>query len=657
MLVLVFAGVIAAGWPLHAQQRTRARSDAKPTSGSAPEPVIRGARMREVDARSQSVHPISTVRPAFPGPDEDASAKPRNATTDRTKTAARRPRTIIPAAQEQQPAPAADREPIPTPPDEPEPVRTRPRPRRPLLDPLRIDPLNPLDEVPTDVGSAEDRARDERVDLPEAELPLDVPELPSLGVSMPQPDTELTLEEVVQRVDETFPLIIAAIQERGATEGQLLAAIGAFDLQLTGNALPQPLGFYQNFRYQIGLEQLTAANGTRVFAGYRLGRGHFPVYFGERETYGGGEFITGVTVPLLQGGPIDRHRAELYKARYARQAAEPVIQAARIEFTKAATQAYWDWVEAGKGVDLSENLLELAVIRDEQLKRLAELGAVKPIDQVDNRRLIPIRQAKLVGFRRKFQESQLKLSLYYRDEFGTPLIAGTQRLPIGFPEIEVPDWEKLRNDGIEMALRLRPELQSIQLERQMKGVDLDLARNEFLPTLDFMAMGRQHVGAPTEKRDQSPFVLEAGLLFGVPLQRRFARGKINETTAKLTKLGAYMEYTRNTIVNEVLDAVSEIAAAHDQVEYARTAVLYNARMERAERIKIATGDADLLDLQFRETFTFDSRLQVISETAAYYRAWARYRAAVGLAAASDASAAAAETTVQPSNLDTQVPGE
>jgi outer membrane protein TolC len=533
----------------------------------------------------------------------------------------RRSRSIITLAADEQPA--TDTAPVDKPAANATPARTPPLNKRPT--PAEPHPQG-LDQTGEDMPQIKNLAD---YDFDAAQL--DLPPLPEIGPEAPSTGEPLSLDEVLTSVETTFPLLIGALQERGIADGELVAALGAFDLSISGSALQTPAGFYDNYRADLKLEQQTTANGAKVFGGYKFGRGHFPEWFGDRQTYDGGAFQGGVLLPLLRGAPIDKKRADLYKARIGRQTAEPAIQRARIEYVRNASRAYWDWVAASQTVRVGQDLLDIAVERDGFIAQQVEIGAIVPIERIDNRRVLTSRQAKLIDFRRKSQATAIKLSLYYRDETGTPLLTRIDRAPVGFPEFDEPDARLLLAEGLEVAANNRPEIVQIQLQRQRAGIDLEVARNSRLPTLDAVAQASQNVGGPTDKFDKSQAVVEAGVMFDVPLQRRQARGDIQKTTAQLARLAQQLEYARNIVTTEVQEAVVNLSASYQQVDRTRESVVLAERMEQAERARfeLGQGTTNILVVNLRELATADARLLLVEETSEFFRAWADYRAAVG----------------------------
>jgi outer membrane protein TolC len=440
----------------------------------------------------------------------------------------------------------------------------------------------------------------------------------------------LLLDDVINSVITSYPLLRSAMFGRNIAQGDLLAANGEFDLKLKADTLNMPLGFYDNYRHSVGAEQPLFSGGS-VFGGYRLGRGSFPVYYGERETKRGGEFKAGATIPLAQNRDIDDRRAALWRSGWDVQAVEPEIQAQLIEFIRGAAIAYWNWVAAGQNVVISEALLKNATDRNEGLRRRVEEGDAPAIELTDNERLIVSRRTKLIEARRKFQQSAYKLSLFLRDESGRPLVIDESRLPPDFPAEDDPDLRDLATDT-QTALMNRPELRALAILREQLQIDYAAAQNLMLPQVDALVVGSQDVGqqADPKKDDKSPFELEGGLIASVPLQRRKARGKALAVEGKLAQLQAKTQFTQDKIIAEVQSASVALRAAYQQLDQARQALTLARQMEAAERRRFDLGDSNLLLVNLREQATADAAAAVVDAHRNYFEAQADYRAALAI---------------------------
>lgn len=459
------------------------------------------------------------------------------------------------------------------------------------------------------------------------------PTPPPSGEAIPTPTprpapTPLELAEVLRSVEQDYPLLAAVLQERGIASGDLMSAQAPWNLNLSASGISDALGFYQYNRANFALEQRTW-NGAKAYAGYKLGTGFFPTWYGYQETNEGGELHAGILQPLLRDLRIDKKRAELYKARYQRALAEPVIARHRIEFLQWAAITYWDWVAAGRRYAIAAELYRIAVDRDVILAERVRLGDVAAIDQLDNRRVLVDRQAKLIAAGRKFQAEAIKLSLFFRTPDGQPAVPPPERLPLRFPAPKAPRPQRLSSD-VRLAIELRPELREIRIQRQQAAVSLSLGRNQVLPDVSAGLNVAQDVGEPTPKGDKTPFQLNAGLMFDMPLQRSEARGQIRTSQSKISQLTAKERFTQDKITTEVQDRLSALVAAYQALVPARESVLLNHSLEVAERKRFEFGDSSLFIVNLRELATADAAAIEVDVVATYFTALADYRAALAL---------------------------
>lgn len=438
----------------------------------------------------------------------------------------------------------------------------------------------------------------------------------------------LRLQHVIDSTVQSYPVIHAAMREGQIAAGRQLAARGAFDLKVQAQTMNMPAGFYQNYRQLVKVEQATWAGGS-VYGQYRIGDGDFQPWYGERETNEGGEFKVGAATPLLQNRAIDERRAEIARSDLQRAAVRPLVQGEIIEAVQSASSVYWTWVAAGQAYMVTSDLLDVTEERNKAIARQVELGNLARTELQQNERLIASRQAKLIESERKLQSTAIKLSLFWRDEAGQPVIPSPAHLPLRFPQPSPPKAEYIDRD-IDLAIRNRPELQDLALQRQAAGVDLTQGQNETLPRLDAVLEASKDVGAQaSSKGDKTPFELEAGLLFDVPLQRRKALGKVQSARGKLTQIAIKAQFMENKIRADVQDAVSALQAAYERVERTSRGAELARQLVAAEYRSFELGNSDLLRIALQEGLELDAQLLEIEALHDYFQAAAAYKAALG----------------------------
>ncbi|MCG8649542.1 MAG: TolC family protein [Pirellulales bacterium] len=480
-------------------------------------------------------------------------------------------------------------------------------------------------------GDASDSTEDGQDDavtdgqLPAVAAPPAAPEVIATPDSDP-PDGPVSVADVIASIHATFPLLEAAYQENVIAAGNQVAAWGAFDTKLKAKSEVGPLGFYETYRNQAELAQ-PLYGGGEFFGAFRAGRGNFQPWYLERETNAGGEFKAGISVPLLRNREIDARRAELWRATYDRQRAEPAIRTQLIFFVRDGSVAFWSWVAAGRRYKIGQQALQLAQQRNSQLKRRVDEGDLDPPILQDNLRAIAQRQAKLIDLQRKLQQAGIKLSLFYRSDDGVPRLPGESNLG-DFPEPLEISPAQLESD-LNAALNERPELSVLDAEIRRVNVDLAEARNDLLPTVDAQVVGSQDMGAPTSSlRDKSEFELEAGILFELPVQRRKARGKSQAAQGKLVRLSAERRFAEDKIRTEVQSAYAALMAAFKRLGRARESRRLAEYMAQVERRTLELGGSDLFAVVLREQIAIEAAEAEVDALMEYFFAEADYNAAM-----------------------------
>lgn len=435
----------------------------------------------------------------------------------------------------------------------------------------------------------------------------------------------LTLDEVLTSVNARYPPLLAALIDQDIASGRLRQAEGAFDLTLNANLNSSPMGYYDGRTGSVMLEQALNAWGAKVYGGYRLSSGFLPNYNLQR-TPNDGQLTAGIKFSLLRDGRIDKERATRAQARLNEAAVDPQILRARLDFNRAATVAYYQWVAAGLRLDAAEALLRVARERDSAVQEQVKRGALAPIVRVDNERLVVARQLALTQAQRRFEAHAIELSLFLRDRDDQPVLAPRARLPGSFPA--TGEHQRLRVDeDTREALRRRPELRTFSISLERLEVDRQLANTDLLPSLDVGVETRQ---SPQNRRlpDLEGNETKLGIEFNLPLQRREARGRLQAVEGQIRQVQTQERFARDRITAEIRDTHSALAAAAAQVEQASRNVTLAVALEEAERLRFRQGAADLLALQIREQATFDARLAELDTYLEYFRSLANYRAAV-----------------------------
>jgi outer membrane protein TolC len=451
---------------------------------------------------------------------------------------------------------------------------------------------------------------------------------PRAGSSRLAAPGPLTVEEVVRSAAERYPLVLAALRDEDAAEGELLSARGGFDPAWRTGAAAAPFGGYRNWRAETVVEQPTPLWGTSVFAGYRISseRDTFPVYDQRLATNQLGEVRGGVRVPLLRDGPVDRRRAAIERARLGTDLAKLTVAQQRIEVVRAATHRYWDWVAAGRRLAIAREWAELANKRDSDIAERAQAGDIAEIDRKENRRTILQRRAAVIAAERLLIEAANELSLFLRDAQGKALVVDASRLPQSIP---VTGAAAPANPSAAeaQALQHRPELARLGALREQARVERDLARNQRLPAIDVLVAGSKDFG-PGDPRWDRP-VLEAAVLIDVPLLARAAAGREQSQQSTMARLDWQQQLARDRIAADVRNAIVAVQTAKQRADLAAEELEVAEALEKAEMDRFYAGESTLLIVNLREQAAVEAGVRLVDGLADLHKAVATYRATLG----------------------------
>lgn len=451
----------------------------------------------------------------------------------------------------------------------------------------------------------------------------------------------LALESVLAAAVKFYPEIEAAIREFEIAQGEAIQAEGGFDTKLKASSENTPVGFYETYRSNFGIEQPTF-NGGSLFASYRFGRGDMEPWYLERNTNELGELKLGVNWALLRGRAIDSRRVALWQANLKQQGVEPLVLNQLIQTLRDAEVAYWNWVAAGQMFQLNQKLLTIAESRVEGIEERIKAGDVAEITRTDNDRSILSREVKLLKAKAKLASAAIKLSLFYRDSNGTPMTPDVHQVPeIGQPQL----WEQQGSMAmVSSAFRCRPEIQLICLEMKTVSLDLAKARNDFLPQLNAQVAVSQDFGDPTSAsaaassstqtlfvnyNEKDEFQVDARILWSQSLQRRKASGKVRALDGKLQQLHIKRAFLKEKIEAEVQANYQLTAAANEQIQVASRSLELAQKLSEVARQRYEEGDVDFFEIIQREKQELESAIEQIESAFSFHVNRANLNAAVG----------------------------
>ncbi len=442
------------------------------------------------------------------------------------------------------------------------------------------------------------------------------------------PPIPFGLDEVHAWIDRTHPLLRGAGAEKTIAKGKMLQALGAFEPTLVNDtelerfiSSTDPSRGTQTVGFNDTLVEALHPLGFRGSAGFRqaIGDARIPdLSFGN----GNQQVILGGFLPLLRGLMINPERAEQQRSELASPRAEIKIAKTRQDLFLAAAHQYWDWVAAAKLLDVQKRAVAVAEDRYTLVQELENAGSVAAIDVTEAGQEVHRRREVAIAARRGLEQEAFKLSMFLWVN-GSPSAPPLDRVP-DFPvERRMPTADDVMTHK-RTAISERPEVKELEVEAKINNIDLALAKNNLLPSLNLEA-------APA--RSPEKFVLGLGYRFGVelrvPLLQRRSRGEVLQAQGQAERLVMAQQYRENQIVVDVDNALSAIERARERMEEAAQAFRLAELVEEGERYRYSVGSSSVLFVNLRERNTVDSEIQVVRAKAEYHKSLALYQWAVG----------------------------
>ena len=442
------------------------------------------------------------------------------------------------------------------------------------------------------------------------------------------PPIPLSVDEIHAWIDRTHPLLKGAGTEKVTARGRMLKALGAFEPTVVNDtelerfiSSSNPEKGTQTGGFNDTLVEARHPWGFRYSAGVRqaIGDAKIPdLSFNN----GNQQVLLGGFFPLLRGLMTNPENAELQRSELADPRADVRIAQTRQDLFLAAATQFWDWVAAVKFLEVQRRAVGVAEDRFRQVEGRAKAGAVAPLDVVEANQEVQRRREVAIAAQRFVEQEQLKLSMFLW-ESNAPVLPPLERAPEFPAQVLIPTAETIKAHKLQ-AKSERPEIKEIGIEAKLNNIDLELAKNNLLPSLDAEA-------APA--RQPEKFVLGLGYRFGlelrIPIMQRRSRGEVLEAQGKADRFVLTQHFREQQVVIDVDNALSAIERAKERISAAVESLRLAKTLEDGERFRFSLGATSVLFVNLRERNSVDSEGQVIRAKADYQKALALYQWSIG----------------------------
>jgi outer membrane protein TolC len=435
-------------------------------------------------------------------------------------------------------------------------------------------------------------------------------------------DKTLNLYDLLQKITQTHPILIASQAQIKSAQADYLSAQGAYDLEWTAQTKTTPLSPKSEWGYQdTQLSQLTQLGGLSFFGGYSKTLGGVPVYAQDLKTKDLGELNMGLNLPILQGRKIDEFRAKLAQNEIKIDLANTDMNATLLKLYLSTAKSYWKWITSAHKMYIDQRLLDMALERALQIEQRVKEGDAAPIEGIENAQAVLKRKGNLIKSQQALRYAAYDLSLYLRDDTGKMILPSEDIVPVFIPDANLKLNTTLLEDQ-QYAVQTKPSIIKQELYLKILEIDLDLADNQLLPKLDLSVQAYQ--GMDSQKAVSESTEMQAALKFKLPIQRRKAQGASAKARAELDRLKADLQFQKDLLYTEVADARISLETSIQRIILAEQELDFAMQVEEAERTKLKLGDSSLFVLNLREQSTADAGIRLIEALADFHLSYAMY---------------------------------
>ncbi len=292
-----------------------------------------------------------------------------------------------------------------------------------------------------------------------------------------------------------------------------------------------------------------------------------------------------LTQALLRGRGREVNLATLRQAELSTRTSQYEFRGVAEALAARTEQAYWDFILARRQLRIFEESVSLARRQLEETREIVGVGRLPETELVAARAEEALRRQELIDARNETALSRLRL-LRLINPPGTDLWSRELILEDdpAVPEIDLDDVSA----HVDLALRMRPDLNQARLAARMEELELVKTRNGLLPRMDlFISLGKtgysDSFGDSVRELSGDHYDALAGLSFEFPVGNRDRRARHERANLSLAQAREALDNLAQLVALDVRSAYIELDTAQQQIR-ATTAT----RKLEEEKVRIET---------------------------------------------------------------------
>lgn len=296
--------------------------------------------------------------------------------------------------------------------------------------------------------------------------------------------------------------------------------------------------------------------------------------------------------------------------------------------------AYWSLVYAQEALEVRKDSLALADKTLEQTRAMVDAGALaqSQILLVETERAQ--REESVIAARGAVSRALLNLKLVM-NAAGNPALWDAHIVP-GGPAAGIADFEPLPfEQGLERALRNRPDylgaMQGLEIRRIVTRTAQDALRPSInlVTSLDYGGLKDTYTGSVQDISSLQYPSWSMGLWLDLPLGRRQARARLEQTRGDQRKAELAIEKARQGIAVDIADAAVGLDTARNRAQAAAVSREYAEKRLAEEVEKLTLGIATTHDVLEYQQDLAEARLNETQAAIDCNRAVLEYHYALG----------------------------
>ncbi len=298
-----------------------------------------------------------------------------------------------------------------------------------------------------------------------------------------------------------------------------------------------------------------------------------------------------VTQALLRGVSLQANKARIEQAKIDTLISEYELRGFTELLAEEVETRFWDYALAQKQIEIYTNSLALAEQQMTETQERIKIGTLAETELAAAQAEVALRRENLINARSDLEQERLSL---LRAINPSPTIDWDLGIVLEYqaalPNVALDDVEQ----HVQVALRLRPDLNQARLEIQQGALEVVRTRNGLLPRLDvFIEYGKSGYanvfGRAARDLGHGSYDFTTGLRFEYPPSNRFARAQHHRAVVSRQQSHLALENLIQLAQVDVRSAYIEVSRTRQQI--AATTATRESQEEnlRAETEKFKVG--------------------------------------------------------------------